>query len=228
MEISIFWKNMKERRRSWKWGLWEVNIWWTMFINIIKIKVWLRQNSVGGGWGDSWHYLTLETRYDNNLLQWKLFPCRRLAWLAPRGSDTEYHGFSRTSPSEQNTEWVAKRPWVLERVNTASCRVASCELIWIFSHNDGQTDVVSHLDLEEDVCDLLHLDKVVIQLCMFRPGHFLTDQLVRLEYQCERFPVIFSWQTLEICFLIPPMEGMWMLLKVAPKNDIFSSEKRMR
>ena len=47
--------------------------------------------------------------------------------------------------------------------------------------NDGQTDVVSHLDLEEDVGDLLHLGELVVQLGVVSTRQLLTHQLVRLQ-----------------------------------------------
>ena len=47
--------------------------------------------------------------------------------------------------------------------------------------NDGQTDVVSHLDLEEDVGDLLHLGELVVQLGVVSTSQLLTHQLVRLQ-----------------------------------------------
>ena len=44
-----------------------------------------------------------------------------------------------------------------------------------------------HLDLEEDIRDLLHLSEVVIELGVVRPGELLTHQLVRLELKGLKF-----------------------------------------
>ena len=38
-DLNLFGKYERTTERR-KWGLWEVNIWRTVFINIIKIKVW--------------------------------------------------------------------------------------------------------------------------------------------------------------------------------------------
>ena len=39
----------------------------------------------------------------------------------------------------------------------------------------------THLSLKEDISDLFHLGKLVIELGVVRPGQLLAHQLVRLE-----------------------------------------------
>ena len=45
---------------------------------------------------------------------------------------------------------------------------------------------MTHLNLEEDISDLLHLGELIIELGVVRPGELLAHQLIRLQKKIVR------------------------------------------